>query len=191
MISKKMLFQFAKSIPLVGPLWDTNRKDHKEATAEVGISIVLSTTPIWLGSLLLLADSSSQSTFLDHVQNSIKDGDVLLICSALISPLFYFLFVEGKNLPSFPAARSLMFSVAIVLLVSAGVFAFQKGAAQFADEFRVDKEFIFGVSAVTFALAVLVTYLATCYRNWRGKGAAAYQKSDTADFVDLFNRETE
>lgn len=91
-------------------------------------------------------------------------------------------------MPSFPAARSLMLSVMAILLVSVGLFAFQRADNLFASGGRIDKNFIFFLSAVTFGYAVLVSYLATSYRNWRGSGAAVYQQSETAKFVSDFNK---
>ena len=177
----------ARSLPLVGPLCDTSLKDHREASIEIVISVILSTIPIWVGSLLLLADTGSDFTFVEHLHQNISDGEILLICSALTSPLLYFVFVQDKDLPSFPAARSLMLSVMAILLVSIVLFAFQRADNLFASGGRIDKDFIFFLSAVTFGYAIFVSYLATSYRNWRGSGAAAYQQTETAKFVNDFN----
>lgn len=180
-------FLMIRSLPLIGPLCDTSLKDHREASIEIVISVTLSTIPIWFGSLLLLADTGSKLTFVEHLYQNISDGEILLICSALTSPLLYFVFVQDKDLPSFPAARSLMLSVTGILLVSVGLFAFQRADNLFASGGRIDKDFIFVLSAVTFGYAVFISYLATSYRNWRGSGAAAYQQTETAKFVKNFN----
>lgn len=84
---------FVRSLPLIGPLCDTGLRDHREASIEVFISVVLSTIPIWFGSILLLADTGSDLTFVEHLYQNISDGEILLICSALTSPLLYFIFV--------------------------------------------------------------------------------------------------
>ena len=187
----KRIVRLVKPIPLVGPLCDTSMRDHREASIEVAISIFLSTIPIWFGSLLLLADTGRSLTFVEYLYENVRDGEILLICSALTSPLLYFIFVHGKDLAVFPAARSLMLSVVAILIVSVGLFAFQRAESLFATGGRVDKDFVFELSVITFAYAVLVSYLATCYRNWRASDAAAYQQSETARFVDKFNQQKE
>ena len=90
-----------RSIPLVGPLFDTTLNDHKEAITEVVISVVLSTTPIWLGSILLLADKGKSATFLEYLNQNVREGELLLLCSAPHQSSLVFCFsFSGKACPA-------------------------------------------------------------------------------------------
>ena len=176
-----------RSIPLVGPVCDTTLSDHKEAFIEVLISVVLSTTPIWLGSLLLLAYKGKSATFLEYLNQNVRDGEILLLCSALISPLVYFVFVQRKGMPSFPAARSLMLVVLFILLVSCALFAFQRADSLLGTGVGVDNDLIFSWSLIAFGCAVFVSYLATSYRNFREGEAVTKQMQETEGVVAGFN----
>lgn len=183
----RLLRRFLGSVPLIGPLGSARLSDHREALTEVSIAIALATMPIWLGSLLMTALASQNLSFWDNVVQNVRDGEILLFCSTLTGPLFYFVFVQNRQMPSFPAARSLMLSATGILLVSAAFFAFQRGDGLFGEDQNIDDDVIFVWSIYAFAFAAAISYLATCYRHLREGGAAAYQKTQTADFVHEFN----
>lgn len=185
---RKRLGDFFELLPLVGPLRNARLTDHKEAFVEVGTTVLLATVPIWLGSLLLLADSGKDTTFWQNLVQNLRDGEILLFCTSLTGPLFYFMFVQGKQMPAFPAARSLMLSSVLVLLISVGFFSLQRAESLFGTGDRIDKDFIYTWSVYAFLFATIIVYLATCFRHFREGGAASYQKTQTENFVSEYNR---
>ena len=90
-------------------------------------------------------------------------------------------------MPSFPAARSLILTAGLILLVSVALFAFQRADSLLGSGAGVDKALIFTWSLIAFGCAVSVSYLATSYRNFREGEATTRQKVETEGFVDQFN----
>ena len=176
-----------RSIPLVGPTCDTNLQDHKEALIEVVISVLFATIPIWLVSILLSTTNPEDSSFVGYLSQNLKDGEVLLLCSALIGPLLYFVFVRSRGMPDFPAARSLMLLTVLILVVSVSLFTLERADHLFGSGKGVDEDSILWWSSIAFGCAVVVLYFATCYRNYRQADATIRQKAETEGMVRTFN----
>ena len=178
---------FFRSVPLIGPLGDARKSDVKEAFVEIAVAVLISTIPIWLGSLILLADTGKDTSFIENISQNVRDGELLLFCTTLTGPIFYFIFVQNKQMPNFPAARPLMLCVVVILIVSVALFTLQRAESLFGPGGSINKDLIFDWSIIAFGIAIFISYLAACYRNFREGGAAAYQQSETAGFVDHYN----
>ena len=173
-------------LPIVGGLVDTRTRDHKEALTEVSLNVVLSTIPIWFGALIMLADMQNRDTYFVNLVNNMRNGELYLYSTAMLSPLYYFIFKEIREFPHFPSSRMLMLVSGLIILLSAGFFAIQKANSIFGFEQRLDEDFIFSWSWKVYLMAILIVYVAHVYKHLRETGASVISRSQTQDFVREF-----
>jgi hypothetical protein len=180
---------FCRGLPLIGGLADARRRDHREAVKEVGVNILLSTAPIWLGCIFLWAFQKFAMSPGAIIIRNVENGELFIYSTSIVAPLYYFIFKESEGNQKFPNAGSFMLISAIVLLVGGCGFAVTRLGTVLGTDFRWDKVKLFVFSAILYVIAIIVVYLAHVYRNWRETGGAAAFATDTQDFVAAFNRE--
>lgn len=177
-----------RHIPLFGPLVDVRAKDHSEAAIEIGPGLFLSTAPIWFGAFLVLVFKRPHHPWFELLYDNIQSGEFCLYATAMLGPLYYFIFRDYKETPGqkFPSGRSFMFVAAIVLLLSSGLFAAQKAAEGTKGTEHLDHPFIVSASLVLYGVAILIVYVAHVYKNFFESGAANLVNRTTQDFVKDF-----
>jgi hypothetical protein len=181
--------KFCRHLPVIGGLVDARWRDHREALKEVGVNVLLSTAPIWLGCLFLLLFQTSGMSLGDVIIRNVENGELFIYATSILAPLYYFIFKDSEGNQKFPNAGSFMLISAIVLLVGGCGFAVTRLGAVLGTNFRWDDVTLFAFSLTLYVISVLIVYLAHVYRNWRETGGAAAFATDTQDFVTAFNRE--
>ena len=176
-------------MPLIGGLADARWRDHREAIKEVGVNIVLSTAPIWLGCIFLWVFQKFAMSVGEVIIRNVENGELFIYATSIVAPLYYFIFKENESYQKFPNAGSFMLISAVVLLVGGCGFAVTRLGTVLGTSFKWDEVTLFVFSLVVYLLAIIVVYLAHVYRNWRETGGAAAFATDTQDFVAAFNRE--
>jgi hypothetical protein len=83
--------QHLRKFPLFGGLIDCGLKDHWEATSQILITLILSTTPIWLATLLLdaMTDGAGYPAMKSAFLSTIANGELFMYCTALLAPMFW------------------------------------------------------------------------------------------------------
>src|SRR5437588_8523948 len=85
-----------RKLPVFGGLADARWRDHREAFMEVGINVVFSTAPIWLGCIFLIYARGFTSAS-DVIHKNIEHGELFILATASISPIYYFIFKEYEG----------------------------------------------------------------------------------------------
>lgn len=178
-----------RHVPLVGGLADARWSDHREALKEVGVNVLLSTAPIWLGCIFLLAFQNFAMSLGEVIIRNVENGELFIYATSIVAPLYYFIFKDNDGNQKFPNAGSFMLLSAVVLLVGGCGFAVTRLGTVLGTHFKWDKATLFVFSFIVYLFAVIIVYLAHVYRNWRETGGAAVFATDTQDFVAAFNRE--
>lgn len=185
MFSRLHIKKRLRKFPVLGPLIDVRARNHAEAILEIGVNIGLSTIPVWLGAVIMLADKNTSNDWWDHIIVNVYKGELFIYATALLGPLFYFIFKEYKDFPKFPSARFFMISSVLILAVSVALFAVQRTEA-FAEGLNLDRSYIFSLSWKVYICSVCIVYLAYVYKNLAETGAAHIGGAITREFVDEY-----
>ena len=115
-----------------------------------------------------------------------QTGEFCLYATAMLGPLYYFIFKDYRAKELFPSTRSFMVISGIILLVSGGLFAAQRAETLFGLQ-SLDTDLIYEISLGAYITALIIVYLAHVYKNFLESGASFIIKTDTQDFVDQYN----
>ena len=148
-----------RGIPLLAGLADTSAEDRRLAGYELLVTLVISTSPLWLGSLgpWLRGDSS----YLIALLANVSGGELFLYAASFLAPVMYIV-LEKPPAPrlAFPTTLSHSILAVVGLLICAFVFGFQRTAAEVTST-------AVKLSMVLFVGSFCLLYLATVYRNMR------------------------
>jgi len=150
-------------IPLFGGLVDCTWQDHWQALTQVIVIVLLSTTPIWLGALIVYAGGVNLNfgAFMAALQSTVKNGELLMYSTALLAPVFWMALVDPPGAHAFPSKISHMVLIGIIDLV-AGAFFGLITARQ-----NLNPHFISSMSRWMFFVSLLLLYLGTVYHTNR------------------------
>lgn len=181
-LSIVMIQRSVRKFPLVGGLADAEIRHHRDALAEVSLNVALSTIPVWLGAFLMLADKSVDAEWFALLVRNVRDGELFLYSTAMLGPLYYFIFTEYRDMPNFPNSRMFIAISTVLLLICVGLFSLQRAEALFVESERIDKAFVFLLSWKIYIASIAVVYLAYVYKHVR-ESAATFMGEDTRRFV--------
>jgi hypothetical protein len=181
-----------RRLPLISGLPDCNYYHVRDAVKEVMVNLILSTSPLWLGSLITFSiDSKIPKTFgayLDVLLRSLADGTMLLYATAAIAPMFYFALTTPKAARDFPSRLSHIILGFLIFMVCMVLFGVQRSGV------TIDPAFILPVSVVIYISALAMIFIATVYRNWRDasddvlKAAETQSRATEQAFVESAQR---
>lgn len=164
-----------RGIPLLAGLADTSSEDCRRAGYELLVTVVVSTSPLWLGSIgtWLSGDSSYFGALLANVSG----GELFLYSASLLAPIMY-IAIEKPPVPrlAFPTTQSHLILTVVLLLICAFVFGFQRSVAEVTS---TAVELSLGLFVVSFGLL----YLATVYRHMRAPRPGDMFKKSEQDLV--------
>lgn len=176
MIKFRFKNDWLRRVPLVGALMDARWKDHREAIAEIGPGLVLSTTPIWLGALWLRVSLGPPESYLGLIVKNVDSGEFCLYAAATLGPLYYLIHKDYSPPKKFPSAQSFNLVGLVIAVTSSFLFAAQRAP-------EPDRQFVFDLSLALYLLALALIYLAHVYKNFAETGAAHRARTDTDDIV--------
>lgn len=155
-----------RPIPIISGLADCNLENHREACKEFAVNLILSTSPLWLGSLIVFSlDPHAENTLAAYGRvflESMSDGELLIFATAAITPLFYFSLTPGisKN-RDYPSRLSHIVSGLLVFMICSALFGAQRAGG------KMEPGLIFPMSVCLYVFALVIIYIATVYRNYR------------------------
>jgi hypothetical protein len=163
------------------------------ATREVGITAIITLTPVWAGVVLSLLLKELPSIDL-AVHANTERGDLFLLATAMIAPLALYISVRHAALPKpftiyFPGGW--FFIVVLILLFgsSAILFAVKRMADLPNSALKIDQELFLSLSffiyVLSFALSLVVTSIK--YTLDALKLEQAFRE-DTEEFVEAWSR---
>jgi hypothetical protein len=174
---------WAAGWPLVGALSAARSRDYQEAAAELIITLLISTIPIWFGSVIYIMAKSDAGSFSDVIGKNIGRGELFLMTSSLMAPILYFIF-KGED--KFPHAMTINAICTLILIICTGAFGAIRLTSFFEINLTWNDKFIMWVSASTFVMGALIVYLAFVYRNLHEDGAANLMQRNVNDFWEKY-----
>jgi hypothetical protein len=160
--------QHLRKFPLLGGLVDCGLKDHWDATSQIVITLILSTTPIWLATLLLVAmtDNAGYPALRSAFLSTIANGELFMYCTALLAPMFWIALDDPPGAGAFPSKKSHMFLIAIINVIAAAFFAAGVSGR------HLNPTTILRLSTYMFCISLVLLYLGTVYHINRMQDAA-------------------
>lgn len=116
-------------IPIFGGLGQTTVDDHKEALREWFISLLISTAPIWGGTLVLyISQTSAQNpaAYWECFGSIIQNGELFIYAASTLAPVIYIVTRDRTGVRSFPSKYLFIGIVIAVALLSAIIFTVQR-----------------------------------------------------------------
>jgi hypothetical protein len=175
--------QLIRTLPLVSGLPDCRLVDYKESCKEIFVSFILSTSPIWLGSLITFGvDPNHKKTWHQYfivLAETLRSGEMLIYATAAIAPIFYFALVKGRdNTKDYPSRISHIVSALLIFMVGTALFGVQRSGG------KMDPDFVLPSSLILYGFAMVVIFLATIYRNWRDIPGEVIRTAETRASAD-------
>jgi len=175
-----------RRVPIFGGLVDARTNDHFEAFTEIALNVGFSTVPIWFGAFIMLAGKDTKDTWFTLILDNVRTGELWLYATAMLSPLYYFIFKNYRSAKVFPSGRSFMVIGALILIFASGLFAVQRAERASLIGSFLNHDFVFDLSWKGYLFSVGLVYLAHVYRNFLETGAATLTGTDTQEFVEDF-----
>lgn len=178
-----------QGVPIFRDLKRCRRQDFSEAAKEVFGTFFLAVVPVWLGAIVMLPIPSVSAGH--YINDFFSSGEALLVSAALIGPSVYVITKKYGNLPKsftihFPQGWFLIFVSLVICMITAAIFALQRGYAQFAPpqaKSLFDPGLMTILSFCILSLTVAALYMVTVFKNFAEDGAAAEMHSDEEDFL--------
>lgn len=186
--------RLVRRLPIISGLRDCTWRDHREACKEVAVNFVLSTSPLWLGSLIVYAIDPkmdlSLSGYLRVALRAMSDGELLLFATSAIAPIFYFSLTPPTSKErDYPSRLSHIVSSLLIFMICVALFGAQRAGG------KLNPTLIFPMSVYVYVFALTIIYIATVYRNYRDyreeigeKFAEDFDPSDEQQQEDAFLR---
>lgn len=168
----------------MGALVDCTWADHWESLRQLTLIVCLSTTPIWLGALIVYAKGEHlelwalRSAFSSMVAN----GELFMYCTALLAPVFWMALFDPPGARAFPSKVPHMFLITIIDLIAAVFFGL------IAAKNNVNQHFVLRASAMLFVLSLLLLYLGTVYHTSRLPDPSREFKKQEDDFSSALEK---
>ena len=182
------------AIPILRDLQRCRAQDYIEAAKEIIVTVLLGVLPVWLGAIVIaLIPKASVGHFVGEFLSS---GEALLVSAALIGPSTYIITKKYGDLPKslsihFPQGWFLVILWFVICMIITTIFGLQRIYAQVqphGTESLFDPVAMQGVALVILAVTIISLYVVTVFRNFVEDGAAAEMHSDTADFLEEWNK---
>lgn len=162
---RAMLVWCVRHLPLVSGLPDCKPYHYIDAAKEVVVNLILSTSPLWLGSLITFGiDTSKPKTLAGYgsvLIKSLADGAMLIYATAAIAPLFYFSLTRPRTDRDFPSRLSHVVFGLLIFMICTTLFGVQRSGV------KIDPNFVLPGSIIIYLFAISMIFIATVYRNWR------------------------
>jgi hypothetical protein len=171
-----------RDIPLLGPLIDCDGSDHWESLGQTLVILLLSTTPIWLATLVIFGTGTEMSyaALWAALYNTITDGQLFMYCTALLAPIFWIALVDPPGARVFPSKVSHMLLIGIIDIIASVFFGLTLAGK------HVNPVFNFRLSKYMFFTSVILLYLGTVYHTSRMPDVIGEFKKQENDFSNTY-----
>jgi hypothetical protein len=154
-----------RHLPIVSGLPECKPHHYIDAAKEVVVNLILSTSPLWLGSIITFSiDTTKPKTLRAYAAiliNSLEDGAMLIYATAAVAPMFYFALTRPRTERDFPSRLSHVVFGLLIFMVCTTLFGVRQSGV------KIDPNFVLPGSIIIYIAAILVIFIATVYRNWR------------------------
>ncbi len=154
-----------RHVPLISGLPDCKLQHCTDAAKEVFVNLLLSTSPLWLGSLITFSINTGTpktlSGYGEVLLKSLSHGAMLIYATAAISPIFYFALTRPRNDKDFPSRLSHVVFGLLIFMICTALFGVQRSGV------KIDPNFVLPGSIIIYSFSTAIIFVATIYRNWR------------------------
>jgi len=175
------IIRLAEWLPIISGLIECSYEDYKEALKEWFSTLLIATSPVWLGAFVILICSPDTKDSLTEAYShivlvNIKKGELVIYCTTLLAPVFYLVLHDRKTDRAFPSKISSMLIVLVIWLLSGSIFAIQRAGLYF------NPDTTFKISVVLFLSSIFILYVAIVYNNSRFPNFAKRFRDQEEDF---------
>jgi hypothetical protein len=173
---------YARVIPLFGGLVDCTWQDHWQSLTQTVVIVLLSTTPIWLGALIVYAGGVTLNfaAYMAALHSTVKNGELLMYSTALLAPVFWMALVDPPGAQAFPSKVSHMVLIGIIDLVAGAFFGLITA------HHNLNPYFISTMSLWMFFVSLLLLYLGTVYHTSRLPNVTQEFKRQEDNFSEAY-----
>lgn len=155
-----------RSVKFYGALRRCSRSDWWRAVTELSITLIFGLLPIWVPVLVLIM-FGSQGSFQDLVYQQTRSGELYLIATGLLAPIFYFTFPIGRpahaQVKHFPSQQMIVLVFILTLIIAVVAIAAARMQYSTAGGMPVRmvrwSEWLFRFSCLMYLLTLVV-------KNW-------------------------
>jgi len=185
-------------IPFIGRLTFRRGVPWKKASAETGVSVVLSSLSIWIG-MVALHFAGLESTWIDAARAVVGHGELYILSSAAVTPLFYITLVKYRPdadsdtdddqwITVFPHGVMYLLSAIVVLGISVVFIAFRA----ISDHPRTSLGFkltdFIGLSWWLYGYSLFLFFTAAVHKNILEHTGASVLREDEKPFGSEFRK---
>lgn len=170
-----------RSIPLLGGLVECDRDDHWKAVQQTVVVLLLSTMPVWLGTLIVYALGANASrsalwaAFLSTLTRT--RTEILMISTALLAPIFWMALKDPKGAREFPSKISHMILVTLINSIAAVFFGLATAGE------NLNPKITFWISVAILLASLGLLYLGTVYHEHRMPDAPDEFRRQEEDYI--------
>lgn len=170
---------YAREVPLFGGLVDCDKSDHWEALGQTTVLFVLSSMPIWLGTLIVYATGEKPGFlgFKIALFSTITRGELFMYSTAFLAPIFWIALTDRPGARVFPGKVSHIVLMVIISVIAAVFF----GLITAGD--RLNQGFTLKLSVVMFFTSLLLLYLGILYHESLTEDAGTVMKREEKEFA--------
>jgi len=127
----KTLLDCLRNVPLFGALVDCSGRDHWNSLGETVVTLVLSTTPLWLGALIIYVTApQSDVRYFSALQTTVSRGELFMYSTAFLAPIFWIALTDPPGARRFPSKVSHMIIIAVINMIAAVFFGLNVAGKQ-------------------------------------------------------------
>lgn len=160
---RQLLQTYGRGVPLLGGLVDCTWQAHWESLRQTFLVTFLSTTPIWLGALIVYSTGSDlgRAAFSAALWSTVQHGELFMYSTALLAPVFWMALVDPPGARAFPSKIPHMALIGIIDLVAGAFFGLITAHT------NVNPAFVSTASRWMFFASLALLYLGTVYHTNR------------------------
>lgn len=168
-----------REIPIFGGLVDCDRHDHWESLGQTTVLFVLSSMPIWLGTLIVYAtgEKTGCAALKTALLGTISRGELFMYSTAFLAPIFWIALTDKPNMRVFPGKVSHIVLMVIISVIAAVFFGLQTAGN------RLIQPFTFHLSVAMFFTSLILLYLGILYHESRIEDAPTIMQNEEKDFA--------
>ena len=171
-----------REIPIFGGLVDCDGHDHWESLGQTTVLFVLSSMPIWLGTLIVYATGEKTGclAFISAFFSTISRGELFMYSTAFLAPIFWIALADRPNVRVFPGKVSHIVLMVIISVIAAVFFGLLTAGN------RLNQGFTLKLSEFMFFTSLILLYLGILYHEHRIKDAPSIMKKDEEEFAENY-----
>lgn len=183
MMTREEIRGYAKEFPVLGGLVVCDGRDHWDALGQTTVLFVLSTMPIWLGTLIVYAmgELTGFAGFKCAICSTVARGELFMYATAFLAPVFWMALTDRPDQRAFPGKLSHIVLMVVILVIAAVFFGLITAGN------KLNQRFTLRLADLTFFISLVLLYLGILYHEHRGRrDAAEIMKGQEVDFTKKF-----